>query len=464
MASGELEVEAREAVETFVADWLADQRIPGAAIAVVDGADVAYTEGFGARSLEDNVPTTPDTLFGVGSCTKSVTAAAVMQLIERGQLALEDHVDEYRPHLATVPGDPITVEELLTHTSGMPSDGAAGPLISRSAGPSHVEVPLSSEADFRRHVQQSVDRRVTDREAFFYYNSGYTILGRIVESVTGQPYAEYVDANVLTPVGMERSTFDQETFEADDDRMTPYRKESGSMTESAFPFDPLLYPAGGLVSSVRELAAYLQLYIGQGTVDGETVLEPGSVDAMATPIGTFGTYFDGREVGYGYGLMIEEYLGDRLIGHGGSIVVSNAWFGYLEDAEVGVAIACTTSPEAHPSDVGMAVLALLQGADPAAVQPHYRLKDALERATGTYEDYREVGSATVERVGGTLRIDGESAAGGGMELLATPTSVGDDELVCTTTMASGFERQARFVFGEETDDLFFERARLIKSA
>ena len=463
MTSTVLSDKQRTAVETFVADWLSEHRIPGAAIAIVDGDDLAYAEGFGARALEDNTPATPDTLFGIGSCTKSFTAMAIVQLAEQGALDLEDPVDDYLPHLSDVPGDPITVEELLTHTSGMPADGSAEPLITRSLGLGHVEVPLSSEADFRRHVQGATHRRVTDRDTFFYYNSGYTMLGLIIEAVTEQSFSTYVEEHILTPLGMERSTFDRDAFEDESDRMTPYVKQEGSSTESGFPFDPLMYPPGGLVSSVRELADYLRLYLGDGIVGGERVLSPESLAAMTTPVETFGTYFDGREVGYGYGLMIEDFLDDRLVGHGGSVAVSNAWFGYLEDAELGAALACTTGPEAHPADAGMAVLAMLHDEEPEEVQPHYRLVAALEAATGEYEDYRAIRSATVERIGGGLKFEIEDEAGGGHELLLTPARIERDTLVCTTTVISGMEREVRFEFGEEGTDLFFERIRLEKS-
>jgi len=456
-----LDDERRRAVETFLSDWLTQHRIPGAAVAVVDG-DTVTAEGFGARTLEDNTAVTPDTLFGVGSCTKPFTAAAVMQLVEAGELALADPVADYLPHLAGAPGDPITVEGLLTHTSGLPDDGSAGPLIARRLG-AGGEIPLSSEADLRRHVQGSLDRRVTDRETFFYYNSGYVLLGRLVETVTGRSFAGYVEEELLAPLGMERATFDRAAFEADDDRMTPYLSEEGAATEAAFPFDPLIYPAGGLVSSVRELAGYVQGVLRGGAVgDGPAaLLSADSVAAMTTPAGTFGRYLDGREVGYGYGLTTQPYLDDRLVGHGGSVGVSNAWFGYLEDADLGLAIACTTSPETHPSDAGMGVLALLRDEQPEAVQPHYRLLGALEAVTGEYGGYRGVVGATVERAGGGLKLTVESGAGG-QELLLVPERVEEELLVCTTVTVSGFEREVRF----ELDgvDLFYDRFRLSKSA
>jgi CubicO group peptidase (beta-lactamase class C family) len=452
----------RSAVESFVADWVSDHRIPGAAVAIVDPDGEVYAEGFGARNLERNEPATPDTLFGIGSCTKSITALAVVQLAEAGALALDDPVADYLPHLDDAPGDPITVRELLSHTSGMPSDGLAGPLITRPLGLGHVEVPLSSDDDFRRHVQGSADRRVTDRETCFYYNSGYTMLGEVVEAVTGDSYASYVREAVLDPLGMDRSTFDREAFETDDDRMTPYVEREGSSTPSEFPFDDLIHAPGGLVSSVREVGEYVRLYVNGGSLDGTTLVPDAAVEEMTTPRGAFGTTVDGREVGYGYGLMTEPFLGDTLVGHGGSIGVSNAWFGHLEDAELGVAVACTSSPETHPMAVGPAVLSILRGTDPVESVPQFRVLDALEAVTGSYETYRGIGSATVEREGGALTLTQESSMGAQTHHLL-PETIEDDLLVCETVTGAGMRRPVRFETDGDGVTCFFERSRFEKA-
>lgn len=461
MPTDDLSRDQRTAVESFVTDWLSDNRIPGAALAIVDGDDLVFAEGFGARTLEENEPATPDTLFGFGSCSKSFTAAAVMQLVERSDLAVSDAVNDYLPHLVDAPGDPVTIRELLSHTSGLPSDGSAGPLITRPLGIGHIEVPISSDEDFRRHVQGSVDRRVTDRDAFFYYNSGYTMLSQIVEDVSGQRFADYVVEHLLVPLSMDRSTYSRDAFEATEDRMTPYVKQDDSSTPSEFPFDEFIHGPGGLLSSVTDLANWIRMLTGHGTFDGATVLDPDSVAAMTRPVRSFGTYFDGRDVEYGYGLMSQAFLDDRLISHGGSIAVSNAWFGYLEDARVGVAIACTTGVEAHPRFAGPAILAILQDEDPESVVPYYELTSTLDAVTGEYASYRDITRATVHREGGDLRLELESGLGG-EEVLLTPSRVADDVLVCRTTAASGFQRDVRFEFDDGDVLLFIERTRLGK--
>lgn len=457
----ELDQSTREDVESFVTEWLSDHRIPGAAVSVVNAEGTVYAEGFGARNLERNEPATEDTLFGIGSSTKSFTAIAIMQLAEAGELSVDDPVSNYIPHLNDIDGEPITIQELLTHTSGMPSDGSAGPLITRPLGVGHVEVPLSSDEDFRRHVKGSADHRVTDRETFFYYNSGYTMLGEIVEAITGKPYAEYVEDEILSTVGMERSTFDREAFEEDDDHMTPYIKQEENSTQSDFPFDPLIHAPGGMVSSAVEMGDYIRMYMNDGDADGGTVLSADSLAEMTTPVSTFGEYIDGTESGYGYGLMIEEFLNDTLVGHGGSIAVSTSWFGYLEEAELGVAISCTTSPEAHPMVVGPAILAILQGEDPVETVPHFELVEALDAVSGEYTSYRDIGTAEVERDGGTLKFT-QQAGTGGQELHIVPETLENDLLVCTAYLSMGMRHPVRFELDGDDVTCFFERSRFVK--
>lgn len=293
-----------------------------------------------------------------------------------------------------------------------------------------------------------------------YCNTGYTLLGKLVEVVTGASYAEYVRENVFDPLGMDRSTYSREEFEADSDRMTPYVREETETRTAEFPFDDLLHASGGLLTSVAEFARYARLYLDDGTVGGETVLGAEAVEELRTPTASFGTRFDGAEVGYGYGVMIEPFLGESLVEHGGTMGVSNAWFGVLEESGVGVVIACTTEPETDAATAGKGVLSLVRGEDPEQVVPRLRLVEALERVSGRYETYRGLGDATVERVGGTLRLE-LGSRGGSQELFATPDELRDDLLVCSTVTGSGMRRQIRFECGDSVD-LFFERLRFSK--
>ena len=451
---------ALDEADRFVSEWVSDDRIPGATFAVFDTETV---EGFayGARDLRSNTPATPDTLLGIGSCTKSFTGVAILQLAEETGLSVTDAVSDYVPHYRDVPGEPITIRDLLTHGSGMPSDGVATALISRMMGRAPMEVPLSGPEDFAAHVEGAAGERVTGAdEPFFYYNSGFTVLGEIVEAVSGLDYAEYVRRNVLSPLGMDRSTFRRARFEADDDTMTPYYKADGETRAGAVPFDEAVYAPGGLMSSVLELSRYGRMQLNDGEFDGERILPASRIEESRTPVTTRERLLDGTEQGYGYGWMVRDFLDDTLVGHGGDVGVYNAYLGYLEERGVGVALLCPTGPRTHPMHAGPGALAVLTGERPTAAVPQLALEERLPRLTGTYESYRGIESVAVTRLGGTLRLETERDGLGEVDLALVPESVGDDVWTFRTVDAGGRDLTVRFEVEGEDVDLYFKRWRL----
>lgn len=464
MAS-DLSAETERDIERFVSEWAREENVPGASVAIVDDSGVLYSEGFGTRDRETNAPATTETLYGIGSCTKSVTVVGIMQLVESGELSLSDPLDEYLPHLADVPGEPVTIHELLCHSSGMPSDGNLSALITQltDRGDDDAGMPLGGDEDFRRHVEMAADERLTDRERFFYYNTGYTLLGKVIEEITGHSYAEYVRAEIFDPLGMNRSCFSKETFEAESDRMTPYNHEDGNAVEASLAFDERLYAPGGMLSSVAEMATYLRLYLGEGTVDGRTLLSPESIETMRERHAIRDDYLDERPQGYGYGVSSEAFLDDDLVAHGGMMGTTTAWFGYLDDAGVGAVVACNTAPEKHPTAVGKALLALVEGEDPHETVPTYALEQKAEPLVGEYAASREVRTATVEQEGGGLTISADDP-GWSATYRAFPETLDPEDHSYYTVTASGKRVPIEFLVSEDGDEvsLLLQRWRLHK--
>jgi CubicO group peptidase (beta-lactamase class C family) len=419
----------RTAVDSFVTDWLSDQRIPGAALAVVDNDSLVYAEGYGARDLDTNAPATVDTLYGVASVTKSFTALSILQQVERTALDLADPVTDYLSFYDDL-ADPPTIHELLCHSSGMPSDGTSVALIARLTGEASVEVPLSSENDLQRHIAGTLDDRAeTDR--FFYYNTGYTVLGKLVAVLDGRPFPQYIDEEILDPLDMTRSHIAPASLGQFDDVMTPYRTENDDRVETTFPVKGV-GAAGGLLTSVTDLSNYLSFQF-DGTSE---LISPDLLDEAHTAHATRQTYLDGTEQGYGYGWMTRPFLGDTLIEHGGSLGVSTAYVGYLDDADVGVAIACNDAPEIHPQFVGPAVLATLYGEDPADATRFYALREKAAHVAGTYESHRGIQTATITPTGSRIEVTLETALSEDT-FEAYPDSTDIDDLVYYTIKPSG---------------------------
>jgi CubicO group peptidase (beta-lactamase class C family) len=446
----DLPADRSRTVESFVTDWLVEDSIPGAALAVVEGDELRYADGVGARDLSANAPATADTLFPVGSCTKTVTALAVAQLVERGDLSFDDPVTAHVDLLSNVPGDSITVANLLSHTSGMPTDGNSTALV--------TPVPFSGERDLHRYVADSAPERIIDEERFMYYNTGYIVLGRVVEAVTGKRFADYVAENVHEPLGMDRSAFDRERVHGDDDAAKTYVLRDGSPESAPFTHDELVHAPGGMASSARELSRYLRAMMHGGAFDGERVVAEDLLAELQTPRATRERILDGGERGYGYGWQTLPLLDDELVWHSGSVGVSTAFVGYLRDADRGVVLLCNTAPPAHPKYAGPAILALLAGETPTEV-PHFALKAKAAPLVGEYESFNGVESAAVERDGGTLQLSLSSLLSD-QELTLLPETLDPDDHRYYTVNDAGERIPVEFVVDGDDVEVRVQRWRL----
>lgn len=422
----QIDAETERAVADFCRRILTEDPIPGLSVALVTSDGEAYADGFGARDLTGNRPTSPDTLYGVGSVTKSVTATAVLQLADAGMCQLSDRASEHLDvDLGDDPEDPITLHHLLSHTSGLPSLGVSEALIARRVRRGEAGVPLSSHDDFYAHVEGAAtsERAAAPGERFAYCNTGYCLLGDIVEELTGKPFPAYVEDHVFAPLGMERSTFDDTEFSMDDDHMTQYLIEDGDLVAASLPTREVSHAAGGILTSVRELGRYLQCHLNDGHVpDQEAGLDGdgdsdengdsgGNVDRSTQLLpesrmeDLYGEHAETPAGPYGYGWRTRSVCGHDLIGHAGSIAVSSAYVGFSPNQDVGIALAANSSPDYSLAALGEGVFATLLGEAPATAVPFFRRRDRFDHLTGEYASYRGIMRAAVVGDGGTLRLE-----------------------------------------------------------
>lgn len=451
-----LDSETEHRLETFVGDWLVDANVPGASLAVVAGDELAYAGGFGSRDLETNEPATPRTLYGVASCTKSFAALSILLLEERGALSVDDPVTDHLDQVALEGADgPITLHDLLTHSSGVPSLGTSSVLLYRLTGVEEYGVPLGDREDFYRHLNGAQDEIAgPSGERFMYCNSGYNLLGEVVAAVSGTPFDEFVEAEILRPLGMDRSTFDPHALE-DEDAMTPNALRDGEPEATPFPHRPVSYAAGGLIAPVTELTRYLRLQANGGSFDGVDLISADSLKRAHTG------YMERADSEYGYGWGRSEFLGRTLIGHGGSLGVSSSYIGFTEDGEYAIAMGANTTPSPTPPTVAKGVLAILEGEDPAEVVPYFARTERFEELTGEYDSYRGITTATVEQHGGVLQLTSEHALGEeSMLLLPTDPDRPGYEFEIPTMM--GARKTATFELHDDHVDLYYDRNRLHK--
>ncbi|MBD3190230.1 MAG: serine hydrolase [Candidatus Heimdallarchaeota archaeon] len=395
--------EAFDKVEMLITNLMQQSRIPGLSLSVIKGKKVIYSKGFGARNLEQNLPATPETLFGIGSCTKSFTCLGIMQLAEQDKLSIEDPVSEYIPFKLGMKDHPIQIKHLMSHSSGVPNLGIAEVLIQRFSGIKETYVPLSDPEDIYLHINNA-QKEVVDKpeQRFFYFNGGYWLLGQIIEKVTKKSYEQYIVENILKPLKMKRSTFLQESFEKDKDAMIAYWMADDKQKPSTHPFDLGVHAAGGLLSSVKELENYVQLYLNGGTLNDDQLISEKSIEKMFEGLLKFPQEgFFGKDA-YGFGWLItEDFFGHKLVNHGGSTGMSSANISLIPGEKLGVVTAANCG-NGQGSIISQIILMALLGKNPEKDHPVIVSENKHKPLIGEYATFKGINKISIKKKNGIL--------------------------------------------------------------
>ena len=428
--------------------------MPGLSISVVKNGETIYAEGFGSRDLEKNLPATPDTLYGIGSITKSFVAIAIMQLVEKGELGLDDPVSMHTPMKIGMKEKPIKIHNLLTHSLGVPSLATSSVAFYKSVG-FDTGIPFGSPEDFYRLINGAQGEVVDEPgKRFFYHNAAWRILGNIVQEKTGTPFHRYIKENIMNPIGMTRSTLDTAVFNNDPDRITPYwKKPDGSVNPTKFPYPnpednlpfSFIAAAGGITSSAKEMAKYMNTLIAKNSLISQDSFEKMQTLHIHRPDGYHG------ETGYGYGLsIIPDFHGRKLVAHGGSILVSTAHMSLVPEEGLGVMIMGNSAKLAYEA-INESILALLMGLDPVEATPWLYVKQRLLDLTGRYKTYKGIESVDVKYKAGMLYIESETP----FAKTSTPI-IPEDPMIGETVFYSLVDGvKSPVVF--DGDNLFIER-------
>jgi len=458
-------LEVERWIEKNIPLYMERARMPGFSIAVVKDGATIYAEGFGLRDTQKILPATPDTLYGIGSITKSFVAIGIMQLVEAGKIKLDDPVSKHIPFELGLPDDPITIHHLLTHSPGIPSLATSTVAISRGLG-LDTGVPLGSAADFYRLVNGAQDEIVArPGERFFYHNAAWRMLGAIIQEKSGMPFHRYLKENVIDPLGMERTTLSLTAFNADPDHILPHLKVGDEVRASRFPYPnpddnlefSFITAAGGIVSSVNEMTRYLNAQIEKGKTGSGRLASESSFEQMQElhirrPDGYYGEY------GYGYGLGITpDFFDHEMIGHGGSIAVSTAYMAVVPDLKIGVVMMGNSSGMSY-STIAESVFAILMGKMPEETIPASLIRERMKRLMGSYEVYRGLERLKVVSRGGMLHLEVKSQRTGNTS--QTPLISEDPTLASTDfyTLRNGLKSPVEFVVRDDGRiDLFIGR-------
>jgi CubicO group peptidase (beta-lactamase class C family) len=272
---------------------------PGAVVLVAHAGEVLLRKGYGIANLELGVPMDPKYVFRMGSLTKQFTAVAILQLVEAGKIKLEDEVTTYVPEFST--GDQkITLHELLTHTSGIP-DYTQQPEWEKL-----MRQDMSVKDILALVKNKPLD--FTPGSSWKYSNTGYVLLGAVIEKVSGISYADYVETNIFQRAGMIHSCYDR-TERVIPDRIPGYIRTRKDWINAPYLSMTQPYAAGGLLSTVDDLWKWQQtLAVGK-------LVKPALLKMIYSTV----RLPDGRSTGYGFGRFLGTVAGHASIEHGGGI-------------------------------------------------------------------------------------------------------------------------------------------------
>jgi len=271
-------------------------------VLVARAGEVLLSAGYGMANLEHDVPHTPQTKFRIGSITKQFTAAAILQLQEQGLLEVHDSISTYLPDYPN--GEQITVHHLLNHTSGIPNYTE----LNNFEQTTKIKVTLDDL--IARFSGEPLE--FTPGERYRYTNSGYVVLTKIIETVSGHSYADYLQHQILEPLGMVDSGYDRQEV------ILPHRASGYIFSGEAYQnadFVDMSWPsgAGGMYSTIEDLYKWEQgLYT-------DTVLSASSREMMFTPKVVVRAEEDGKGYYHGYGGIICTHYERKLLYHGGGI-------------------------------------------------------------------------------------------------------------------------------------------------
>lgn len=412
-------------VDSLASSLIDSAQVAGVSVGVMRGAETLLFETYGYADLEFDVPMPEGAVHEIGSITKQFTAAAVLKLWEQGKIDLDADVTEYLPQFDTQ-GHEIPLRRLFDHTSGMRgyTEMDSFDAIGTEAHPRDSLVTLIGATPFD----------FAPGEALIYNNSGYFLLGLIIEEVSGQSYEEYLEENIFGPLGMDDSSYCSSTA------IVPNRAHGYDWGPEGLQLKEYLnhlwpYAAGSLCSTVGDQLTWLRAF------HGERVLSPEAYRMMITPR----ALPHGATLRYAMGLVHMTTPAGRVIMHGGGIPGYQSASRYYPDDDLSVVVLINTNGPPGPAWVADQIAERLLGHRELPVSTYRGDLGALE---GTYE-----GQARGRRMTQAVRVDADGVLTSGD---------GDDRNVIShregTTFASGTTHYTFVVEGGRAAELHVDHA------
>ncbi len=414
-------------VDTLFANW-DKPGSPGCALGVFESGEIIYSEGYGEANLDHGIPISPETVFYIGSVSKQFAAAAIALLADRGDIDLTDDIRMYIPEMPEYE-QPITIQHLVHHTSGIRDLYAL-----LNFAEVHVANVLSVEDKLDLISSQS-DLNFTPGDEYLYSNSGYTLIGILVERVSGKSLREFTDENIFQPLGMESTHFHDNRYEIVNNRALSYQQDNEGNFYQTYLTNFEGVGPGGLYTTIGDLFKWDQnLYKNQLT----------DAPDLNEIMHTRGILNNGDTLQYAFALQYGDHKGLETIGHGGSFMGFRADYLRFPGQKLSIGILCNLG-SINPRSISTQI---------ADLYLKELIQDNLQEYEGVYKNTDLDVEYKIELVGSNLSLERTMSPKGKLEYQEEDTfSIGSwtieffreqDNAVSGFTVDSGRARNVVF--------------------
>jgi CubicO group peptidase (beta-lactamase class C family) len=355
-------------IDHIFAKW--SDSTPGCAVGVAKAGHLEFSKAYGSADLENSIRNSPDTVFEAGSVSKQFTAMAILMLAREGKLSLDDPARKYIPELPDY-GKPVTIREMLTHTSGLRDWGDIATIEGWPRGTRVYE-----DADLVKIVSKQKELNFAPGTRWSYSNTGYNLSEIIVSRVSGMSLAEFTRQRIFLPLGMTHTSWRDDYTRIVPNRAVAYSQRSDGF-HADMPFENI-YGNGGLLTTVGDLLKWNEHLSLPDAADSELVRDQQQNYQLNS----------GRPTDYGYGLFIRKFNGALEISHTGSTAGYTSLLARYPSQSLSIAILCNVS--ANTWEYGHAIASIWipipskrQNAD---AKFYHLVPLAMSHLLGTYRD------------------------------------------------------------------------------
>ncbi|WCF10790.1 serine hydrolase [Paenibacillus thiaminolyticus] len=393
--------------EFFASDSFRSSGAPGAVVAIVKDNQVLLNKGYGMANAETRIPMTADTVVRIASISKSVTATAVMQLVDQGRIGLDDNIEAYLGEglkLSNPFKEPVTIKHLLTHTTGFDYTDMDMKDIHTDFG------QYTSMEQYLQERMPSVVRKPGDM--FKYDNFANLLQGYIVEQVSEMPFEQYMENHIFKPLGMTHSGF---VMDADTRSSMAVGYDSSGAAIAPYAYTPTIAPHGSMHSTSSDMTRFMMAHLNSGELDGHRILSGSAAEEMHRF--HYAIHPKKPNMTYGFEAALHPlHNGRHVIEKAGDTDGFSSWMWLLPEEKVGIFIAYNTKNSHLRVEFMQAFMNRFfpeESAKPVFLKPS---RTELERFAGLYRDARKGMNLTRIAASDDGKLLVEDTVGGKVEL------------------------------------------------